>query len=122
MIDGVNLITTETICISGGFLSNLIPAIIAAIGCIVAIVVSISWVKEEKAWVAFFFCLSMGLCLGCLGIVSFMCFNDAFNPRYEERYLVQLDDKISSEFIDKYDIVERKDNNVYIIKERNTND
>lgn len=119
MIDGVNLITTETICISGGFLSNLIPAIIAALGCIVAIIVSISWVKEEEAWVAFFFCLSMGL---CLSIVSFICFNDAFNPRYEERYLVHLDDKISSEFIDKYDIVERKDNNVYIIKERNTDD
>ena len=119
MIDGVNLITTETICISGGFLSNLIPAIVEAIGCIGAIVVSIFWVKEEEAWGAFFFCLSIVL---CLGIVSFMCFNDAFNPRYEERYLVQLDDKISSEFIDKYDIVERKDNNVYIIKERNTDD
>lgn len=119
MIDGVNLITTETICISGGFLSNLIPAIIAAISCIVTIVVSIFWIKEEEAWGEFFFCLSLGL---CLGILSFMCFNDAFNPRYEERYLVQLDDKISSEFIDKYDIVERKDNNVYIIKERNTDD
>ena len=61
----------------------------------------------------------MGL---CLGIVSFICFNDAFNPRQEERYLVQLDDKISSEFIDKYDIVEQKNDNVYIIKERNKDD
>lgn len=119
MIDGVNLITTETICISGGFLSNLIPAIITALCCIVAIIVSISWVKEEEAWSAFFSCLFMGF---LLGVISFMCFYDAFNPRYEERYLVQLDDKISSEFIDKYDIVERKNNNVYIIKERNTND
>lgn len=119
MIDGVNLITTETICISGGFLSNLIYAIVGAIGCIAAIVVAISWVKEEKAWGAFFFCLSMGL---SLGVVSFICFNDAFNPRYEDRYLVQLDDKISSEFIDKYDIVERKSNNVYVIKERDTDD
>lgn len=119
MIDGVNLITTETICISSGFLSNLIPAIVGAIGCIVTIIVSISWIKEEGAWGAFFFCLSMGL---CLGIVSFICFTDAFNPRYEERYLVQLDDKISSEFIDKYDIVERKGDNVYIIKKRNTDD
>lgn len=119
MIDGVNLITTETICISGGFLSNLIPAIIAALGCIVVIIVSISWVKEEKAWGAFFFCLSIGF---VLGIVSFICFSDAFNPKYVERYLVQLDDKISSEFIDKYDIVERKNDNVYIIKERNTDD
>lgn len=118
MIDGVNLITTETICISGGFLSNLIPAIIALLGCIAAIVVAILCVKEEE-WGAFFFSLSMGL---CLGIASFMCFKDAFNPRYEERYLVQLDDKISSEFIDKYDIVERKGDNVYIIKERNTDD
>ena len=42
MIDGVNLITTETICISSGFLSNLIPAIVGAIGCIVTIIVSIS--------------------------------------------------------------------------------
>ena len=38
MIDGVNLITTETICISGSFLSNLIPAIIAALGCIFTII------------------------------------------------------------------------------------
>lgn len=119
MIDGVNLITTETVCISCGFLSSLILAIVAALACIFAIIVSISWVKEEEAWRAFFFCLSMGV---VLGIVSFMCLNDAFNPRYEERYLVQLDDKISSEFIDKYDIVERKNDNVYIIKERNTDD
>lgn len=119
MIDGVNLITTETICISGGFLSNLIPAVIAALGCIAAIVVAILWIKEEEAWGAIFFCLSMGF---CLGIVSFICFNDAFNPKYEERYLVQLDDKISSDFIDKYDIVERKGNNVYVIKERDADD
>lgn len=119
MIDGVNLITTETICISGSFLSNLFPAVIGAVGCIATIVVSISWVKETEEWGTFFFCLSMGL---CLGIVSFICFTDAFNPRYAERYLVQLDDKISSEFIDKYDIVERKGDNVYIIKERNTDD
>ena len=119
MIDGVNLITTETICISGSFLSNLFPAVIGVVGCIAAIVVAILWIKEEEAWGAFSFCLSMGF---CLGIVSFICFNDAFNPKYEERYLVQLDDKISSEFIDKYDIVERKNDNVYIIKERNTDD
>lgn len=119
MIDGVNLITTETICISGSFLSNLIPAIIGAISCIGAIIVSFSWIKEEEAWGAFIFCLSMGL---CLGIVSFICLDDAFNPRYEDRYLVQLDDKISSDFIDKYDIVERKGNNVYVIKERDADD
>lgn len=61
MIDGVNLITTETICISGGFLSNLIPAIIAALGCIVAIIVSISWIKKEEEWRIIVICLSMGL-------------------------------------------------------------
>ena len=119
MIDGVNLITTETICISGSFLGNLIPAIIAALGCIVAIIVSISWIKKEEEWRIIVICLSMGL---FLGIISFIFLKDAFNPRYEDQYLVQLDDKISSEFIDKYDIVERKGNNVYIIKERNTDD
>ena len=118
MIDGVNLITTETICISGSFLGNLFPAIIGAVGCIAAIVIAILCVKEEE-WGDFFFGLSMGF---LLALVAFFCFKDAFNPRYEDQYLVQLDDKISSEFIDKYDIVERKDNNVYIIKERNTYD
>lgn len=118
MIDGVNLITTETICISGSFIGNLIPAIIGVAGCIAAIVVAILRVKEEE-WGAFFFGLSMGF---LLALVTFFCFKDAFNPRYEERYLVQLDDKISSEFIDKYDIVERKGNNIYVIKERDTND
>lgn len=118
MIDGVNLITTETICISGSFLSNLFPAVIGAVGCIAAIVVAILCAKE-KEWGTFFFALAMGV---LLGLLAFMCFEDAFNPRYEDRYLVQLDDKISSEFIDKYDIVERKGDNVYIIKERNTDD
>lgn len=119
MIDGVNLITTETICISCGFLSSLILAIVGVIGCIAAIVVAISWVKEEKAWGAFFFCLSMGL---SLGVISCIGFDGVFNPKYEDRYLVQLDDKISSDFIDKYDIVERKGNNVYVIKERDADD
>ena len=74
---------------------------------------------KEKEWGAFLFGLSMSF---VLALVAFFCFKDAFNPRYEDQYLVQLDDKISSEFIDKYDIVERKGNNVYIIKERNTDD
>ena len=118
MIDGVNLITTETICISGSFLGNLFPAIIGVVGCIAAIVVAILCAKEEE-WGVFLFGLSMGF---LLALVAFFCFKDAFNPRYEDQYLVQLDDKISSEFIDKYDIVERKGDNVYIIKERNTDD
>ena len=118
MIDGVNLITTETVCLSGSFLGNLIPAIIGVVGCIVAIVVEILYAKE-KEWGAFLLSLSMGF---VLALVAFFCFKDAFNPRHEDQYLVQLDDKISSEFIDKYNIVERKGNNVYIIKERNTDD
>lgn len=118
MIDGVNLITTETICISGSFIGNLIPAIIATMGGIILIILLISCVKHKEIS-AFFFVLGM-LVFG--GVISYIGFNDAFNPRYEERYLVQLDDKISSEFIDKYDIVERKGDNVYIIKERNTDD
>ena len=118
MIDGVNLITTETICISGSFLCNLIPAIITTMGCIALIVLLVFCIKDKEV-PTFFFALVM---LVLLGVVSFICFNDAFNPKYEERYLVQLDDKISSDFIDKYDIVERKDNNVYVIKERDTDD
>ena len=118
MIDGVNLITTETICISGSFIGNLIPAIIITMGCIVLIVLLVSCVKHKEI-TAFFFVLGM-LVFG--GIVSFIYFKDAFNPRYKDQYLVQLDDKISSDFIDKYDIVERKGNNVYIIKERDTDD
>lgn len=118
MIDGVNLITTETICVSGSFIGNLIPAIVGTIGCISAIVVAILFVKEEE-WGSFFFGLSMGF---LLAVVAFLCFKDAFNPKYEDRYLVQLDDKISSEFIDKYEIVERKGNNVYVIKESDADD
>ena len=118
MIDGVNLITTETICISGGFLSNLILAIVGVIGCIVLIVMLVSCVKDGEIPT---FVSGLGLII-LLGVISCIGFDGVFNPKYEERYLVQLDDKISSEFIDKYDIVERKNNNVYIIKERNTND
>lgn len=118
MIDGVNLITTEAVNISSSFFGNLFPAIVSAIGCIVAIIMLVLSIKE-KEWGVLFLCVIFGI---ALGFISFFCFNEAFNPRYEERYLVQLDDKISSEFIDKYDIVERKGNNVYVIKERDTND
>lgn len=118
MVDGVNLITTETICISGSFIGNLIPAIITAIGCIALIVLLVFCIKD-KEMPTFLLGLVM---LTLLGILSFICFNDAFNPRYEERYLVQLDDKISSEFIDKYEIVERKGNNVYVIRESDADD
>lgn len=118
MIDGVNLITTETICISGSFIGNLIPAIITTIGGIVLIVLLVSCVKHKEIS-AFFFIFGM---LVFEDIVSFIYFNDAFNPRYEDRYLVQLDDEISSEFIDKYEVVERKGNNVYVIKERDADD
>ena len=48
MIDGVNLITTETVCISGSFLSNLFPAIITTMGCIVAIVLLVSCIKDKE--------------------------------------------------------------------------
>lgn len=118
MIDGVNLITTETVCISCGFLSSLILAIVGVIGCIVLIVMLVSCVKDGE--IPTFVC-GLGLII-LLGVISCIGFDGVFNPRYEERYLVQLDDKISSEFIDKYDIVERKGDNVYIIKKRNTDD
>ena len=118
MIDGVNLITTETICISGGFLSNLILAIVAVIGCIVLIVMLVSCVKDGEIPT---FVSGLGLII-LLGVISCIGFDGVFNPKYEDRYLVQLEDKISSDFIDKYDIVERKGNNVYVIKERDTDD
>ena len=118
MIEGVNLITTETICISGSFLSNLILAVVGVIGCIVLIVMLVSCVKDGEIPT---FVSGLGLII-LLGVISCIGFDGVFNPKYEERYLVQLDDKISSEFIDKYDIVERKGNNVYVIKERDTDD
>ena len=118
MIDGVNLITTETICVSGSFVSNLIPAVLSAIACIGAIVV-VAFCVKEKEWGAFFFSLAIGI---VMFFISLMCFKEAFNPKYEERYLVQLDDKISSGFIDKYEVVERKGNNVYVIRERDIDD
>lgn len=114
MIDGVNLITTETICISGSFLSNLFPAVIGAIGCIAAIVVAILCAKE-KEWGTFFFALVMGV---LLGLLAFFCFKDAFNPRYEERYMVQLKEEVPLDFIKNYEILEDKGNDIYIVREK----
>ena len=109
---------SETVCISCSFLSSLILAIVGVIGCIVLIVMLVSCVKDGE--IPTFVC-GLGLII-LLGVISCIGFDGVFNPKYEERYLVQLDDKISSEFIDKYEIVERKDNNVYVIRERNVND
>ena len=95
MIDGVNLITTETICISG-------------------IVIAILYAKEEE-WGAFLFGLSMGF---LLALVAFFCFKDAFNPRYEERYMVQLKEEVPLDFIKNYEILEDKGNDIYIVREK----
>lgn len=118
MIDGVNLITTESVCISGRFAGNLILFVLAVGLSVAAFAIAIFCIhiKEGGTVVA---CLIL---TGLLAFLAFLSYNEAFNPRYEDRYLVQLDDKISSDFIDKYDIVERKDNNVYVIKERDTDD
>ena len=114
MIDGVNLITTETICISGSFIGNLIPAIITAIGCITLIVLLVFCIKD-KEMPTFLFGLGM---LTLLGILSFICFKDAFNPRYEERYMVQLKKEVPLDFIKNYEILEDKGNDIYIVREK----
>lgn len=118
MIDGVNLITTETINLSGWATGNLILFVLA-VGLSVAAFATAIFCIHIKDWGAV---ASFLIVTGLLALLAIISYNEAFNPRQEERYLVQLDDKISSEFIDKYDIVERKGNNVYVIKERNTND
>lgn len=114
MIDGVNLITTETICISGSFIGNLIPAIITAIGCITLIVLLVFCIKY-KEMPTFLFGLVI---LTLLGILSFICFKDAFNPRYEERYMVQLKKEVPLDFIKNYEILEDKGNDIYIVREK----
>lgn len=114
MIDGVNLITTETVCISGSFIGNLIPAIITAIGCITLIVLLVFCIKD-KEMPTFLFGLVM---LTLLGILSFICFKDAFNPRYEERYMVQLKKEVPLDFIKNYEILEDKGNDIYIVREK----
>lgn len=114
MIDGVNLITTETICISGSFIGNLIPAIITAIGCITLIVLLVFCIKD-KEMPTFLFGLVM---LTLLSILSFFCFKDAFNPRYEERYMVQLKKEVPLDFIKNYEILEDKGNDIYIVREK----
>lgn len=114
MIDGVNLITTETICISGSFIGNLIPAIITAIGCITLIVLLVFCIKD-KEMPTFLFGLIM---LTLLGILSFIFFKDAFNPRYEERYMVQLKEEVPLDFIKNYEILEDKGNDIYIVREK----
>lgn len=114
MVDGVTLITTETVS-SGNY---LFPAIVAAIVCIAAIILCAIGI-EARDLGEVFVCTIVG---AILCFTSIYCFDNVFNPRQEEQYLVQLDDKISSEFVNKYDIIERKDNNVYVIKERDSND
>ena len=100
--------------ISGSFIGNLIPAIITAIGCITLIVLLVFCIKD-KEMPTFLFGLVM---LTLLGILSFICFKDAFNPRYEERYMVQLKKEVPLDFIKNYEILEDKGNDIYIVREK----
>ena len=118
MIDGVNLITTETVNLSGWFAGNLILFVLAVGLSIVAFATAIYCI-HIKDWGAL---ASFLIVTGLLTVLSVLSYSEAFHPRQEDRYLVQLDDEISSEFIDKYEVVERKGNNVYVIKERDTDD
>ena len=53
-----------------------------------------------------------------LALVAFFCFKDAFNPRYEERYMVQLKEEVPLDFIKNYEILEDKGNDIYIVREK----
>ena len=114
MIDGVEVLTSEMVRVSAD-LDELIGAgIIFAVFALLLFYFLVLCIKEK-------FGLLTLVCIVAVSLFTFASgkmFKMAFNPVYEERYMVKFEENIPTKFLQDYEILENKGNNIYIVREK----
>ena len=114
MIDGVEVLTSEIVRVSAD-LDELIGAgIIFSIFTILLFYFLIVCIKEKFGWLTLVCIVGVSL----FALAAGKMFKMAANPVYEEQYMVKLEENIPSKFLQDYEILEDKGNNIYIVREK----
>lgn len=117
MIDGIEVLTSESVRISPEF-DALIFVGVLLIGFALVVLYCFGYcVKNKFGWIA----LVCVLGVISLSLAAGKMFKDAFFPTYEERYMVQLKEEVPLDFIKNYEILEDKGNDIYIVREKGNN-
>lgn len=117
MIDGIEVLTSESVRISPEF-GALIFVGVLLIGFALVVLYCFGYcVKNKFGWIA----LVCVLGVISLSLAAGKMFKDAFFPTYEERYMVQLKEEVPLDFIKNYEILEDKGNDIYIVREKGNN-
>lgn len=114
MINGVEVLTSETVRISPEF-DALIFTGVLYIGFALAVFYCFGYcVKNKFGLLALVCAISVILLSLCAGKI----FKAAFFPIYEKRYMIQLKEEVPLDFIKNYEILEDKGNDIYIVREK----
>lgn len=114
MIEGVEVLTSEMVRISAE--SDGLIFVGALFVCFtLAVFYCFGYcVKNKVGWLA----LVCAIVVISFSLIAGKMFRDAFFPIYEERYMVQLKKEVPLDFIKKYEILEDKGNDIYIVREK----
>lgn len=114
MIDGVEVLTSESVRISPEFDGLIFVGALFVCFTLVVFYCFGYCVKNKFGW------LSLVCAIGVisLSLIAGKMFRDAFFPTYEERYMVQLKKEVPLDFIKNYEILEDKGNDIYIVREK----
>lgn len=115
MIDGVEVLTSEMVRVSADS-----DALIFVGFIFLAFTLMLLWTFEECLKQKLCWILTLICALGAIGLsfVAGKLFQSALHPIYEEQYMVQLKKEVPLKFLQDYEILEDKGNNIYIVREK----
>lgn len=115
MIDGVEVLTSEMVRMSADFEALIFVGFIFLVFTLILLWTFGECLKQKLGWILTLICAlgSIGL-----GFVAGKLFQSALHPIYEEQYMVQLKEEVPLKFLQEYEIIEYKGNNIYIVREK----
>lgn len=114
MIDGVEVLTSEMVRVSADFDELIGVAVLCAI-----VVVTMLYLGWQSLSVDCFLLAAITLIIaGICGFFGYRSIQGVFTPTYEEQYMVQLKEEVPLKFLQEYEIIEYKGNNIYIVREK----
>ena len=115
MIDGVEVLTSEMVRVSAESDALIIVGFLFLVFALILLWTFGECLKQKLGWILTLICAlgSIGL-----GFVAGKMFQGALHPVYEEHYMVQLKENVPLKFLQDYEFVEDKGNNIYIVREK----